>query len=357
MNTSLVNTISIKNSSGYKVINTVEKERWNYYIKQSYSYDFYHTCDYHTMETSGDPFLFVYEQEKMFIAIPLIKRKIDASFYFDCTSVYGYTGPLSNIDFLHISAAVWDDFNTVFENFLLTEKIVSVFTILHPLFNQHDFLKKKHCLHNVGKTVALDLKQSVEEQRAQYRRPIRMKINQLRRNGFEIRMANTREQLDEFALIYRENMMKVGASDRYLFDNKYFENFMNAEDFKTDLLLAYYNNRMVAGAMVVSTGNIMQLHLAGTCNEFLKESPMKLIFDEASLLARSKDLHFLHLGSGIAGNEDSLFHFKRGFSDCLFDFVTVRYIVDETIYNKLVNDKLGNDEKPNINLFPLYRFI
>lgn len=357
MNTSLVNTISIKNSSRYLVLNTTEKERWNYYVKQSYAYDFYHTYDYHMMENCGDPFLFVYEQEKLFIAIPLIKREIEASFYFDCTSAYGYTGPLSNIDFSHITAAVWEDFNAVFVNFLLSEKVVSLFTVLHPLFNQRNFLKEKHCLHIVGKTVALDLRQSIEEQRAQYRRPIRQKINQLRRNGFEVKLADTPEQLKEFASIYRENMIKVGASDRYLFDSSYFEDFMNAKDYKTELLLAYYQNQMVAGAMVVLTGNIMQLHLAGTRNEFLRESPMKLIFDEASLLGRARDMHFLHLGSGIGGKEDSLFHFKRGFSECLFDFITVRQIINEKIYNKLVQDKLGNNEKPILDLFPLYRFI
>lgn len=357
MNTSLNSTVYIDNELSYKVLGITQKKCWNDYIKRSLSYDFYHTWDYHVLDTAGSPLLFVYEQEGLFIALPLIKREINGSDYFDCTSAYGYTGPLSNVDFAEIPINTSTRFFLALEEYLLSIRIVSLFSVLHPLMNQFDFLKRKISLSKIGNTIGLDLRQSLEQQRLQYRRPVRQKINQLRRNGFIVKLADSAEQLLEFAAIYRENMTKVGASSRYFFDDKYFHDFINSQDYEAELLVAYYQNRMVAGALVTFGKTIMQLHLSATSNDFLRESPMKLIFDEASLLGRAKDMHILHLGSGIGGREDSLFHFKRGFSECLYDFATVRYIVDPQVYNNLVEAKIKNSEAPNTDLFPLYRFL
>lgn len=357
MNTSLAKTISISNILSYKVVNISEKEIWNHYVREARLADLYHTRDYHLLDTQGEPFLFVYETADLFIAFPMIKRPIEGSSYFDCTAVYGYTGPISNVDFSEIPLNICYEFEKLFEAYLRSANFVSVFCVLHPLSNQQFLLRQSDRLIQVGKTIAVDLQQTLEEQRMGYRRPIRMKINQLRRKGFEVRLADSAEQLQQFAQIYRENMIKVGASTKYLFDDAYFEDFMNASDFKPELLLAYYQDQPVAGAMVALTNDIMQLHLAGTRVEFFRESPMKLLFDEACLLGRAREMRFMHLGSGVGGNEDSLFHFKRGFSEKLCNFTTWRYIVDEDVYETLVNEKLAGRPRPETSLFPLYRFV
>lgn len=356
MSATLGRAVVTNASCKYKVVTKDNKKDWDDYTDRAYIADFYYTHNYHLMDRQGEAFLFVYEQGDNFIAIPLVKRKIGDTDYFDCTSVYGYSGPISNVDFADLSLTFHDRFYSCLSSFLHSEKIVSVFSVLHPLSNQYLLLNRNESLRLIGKTVAIDLRQTLEEQRLQYRRAIRLKINQLRRKGFAVKLADSVNELYTFAEIYRENMTKVGASAKYVFDNKYFEDFMSATDFRTELLLVYYQEEIVAGAMVVFTKNIVQLHLAGTKNEFLKESPMKLIFDEASLIGRAREKHFLHLGSGVEGKEDSLFHFKRGFSDCLFDFTTWCYIVNPKVYNELVLINTANTEKVETNLFPLYRF-
>ena len=85
----------IKSSSVIEVNDT----KWSDIILSSYAYDFYHTQSYHQLEINNRPVLFVANFEKDFIAIPLIIRNIEGTPYFDCTSVYGYCGPISNIDF------------------------------------------------------------------------------------------------------------------------------------------------------------------------------------------------------------------------------------------------------------------
>lgn len=344
--------------SYYKILSIENRDAWNYYVKSACSFDFYHTHQYHVIDGSqGIPEMFVFEHLDDFVAIPFLKRKIENTDYYDCTSVYGYTGPLSNLNFADLSSEFCDNFFASFQAYLRSQKIVSFFCVLHPLFNQYSFLKKADSLSKIGFSVAVDLKQTLEEQRSKYRRQIRSKINQLREKGFEVKLACSKEQWMEFSQVYEENMIKVGASNRYYFDDQYFENFMSATDYKTELLLAYYKGRIAAGAMVTFANNIMQLHLAGTRNEFLLDSPMKLIFDEACLLGRANNMHFMHLGSGIGGKEDSLFHFKKGFSENLFDFTVWKYIANKQVYDELVQEKLAGREVTETTLFPLYRFI
>jgi len=358
MDISLANTFSNAKTLGIKVGSVSERDQWNYYVKEANQYDVYHTYDYHLINIEGDPILFVYQEDDGFLSLPLIKRKIEQTSYFDCTSVYGYTGALTNLDSVGLlSNGFMRRFSNALKQFLLKERIVCCFIVLHPLFKQKEIFESivgGHVLE-LGKTVAIDLRISLDEQRLRYRRPIRQKINQLRRKGFEVRQANSNTQLKEFIAIYHENMLKVGAISKYLFEDSYFEKFMCAIDYKPQLLLAYYEGKIVAGAMVAVTNDIVQLHLAGTRNEFLKDSPMKLIFDETTLLGRAEDAKFLHLGSGVGGKDDSLYHFKTGFSDNLFDFSIWKFIADEVVYNELVHDKIKKGLTPDPLYFPLYR--
>jgi hypothetical protein len=97
----------------------------------------------------------------------------------------------------------------------------------------------------------------------------------------------------------------------------------------------------------------MQYHLAGTTEKYIKETPMKLILDEARLLANQLNLDYLHLGGGVGGSdEDSLFRFKSGFSDKRGFYNIWKMVVDDEKYEKLVNE-LNVDT--NSDFFPLYR--
>jgi lipid II:glycine glycyltransferase (peptidoglycan interpeptide bridge formation enzyme) len=201
--------------------------------------------------------------------------------------------------------------------------------------------------------VAVDLKLSIEQQRTKYRKAIRQKINQLRRKGYEVREAITDEEVSRFVKIYNENMIKVNASSYYFFDDEYFFRLLKADDFESKLILAYYNGELTSGGLVTLSNNIMQFHLAATSNDFLKEGPMKLLFDEACLIGRNLGMEFLHLGGGVGGKEDSLYEFKAGFSDIQLNFTTWRFIADLSVYNSLVEERVK--EKPVGSRFPLYR--
>jgi hypothetical protein len=160
-----------------------------------------------------------------------------------------------------------------------------------------------------------------EEQKKQYRKSNKSELNQLRRKGFEVVEATTIDEIDKFVSIYHETMQRVDANSNYFFDYKYFYSFLKNPCFKSKLLLAKFNGEVSAGAIFTITNKIMQYHLAGTTEKYIKETPMKLILDEARLLANQLNLDYLHLGGGVGGSdEDSLFRFKSGFSDAPNNF-------------------------------------
>ncbi|WP_396211718.1 GNAT family N-acetyltransferase [Flavobacterium sp.] len=326
---------------------------WSTIVTNCKEFDFYHTLSYNQLEKKNRPVLFLYEFGKDFIAIPLIIRKIEKSDYFDITSVYGYAGPISSLLFNEIDESVIKKFQNELINFFKNNNIISVFSRLHPIIQNEKFFINFGLVEHINKTVVIDLKVTLEEQKKQYRKSNKSELNQLRRKGFEVVEATTIDEIDKFVSIYHETMQRVDANSNYFFDYKYFYSFLKNPCFKSKLLLAKFNGEVSAGAIFTITNKIMQYHLAGTTEKYIKETPMKLILDEARLLANQLNLDYLHLGGGVGGSdEDSLFRFKSGFSDKRGFYNIWKMVVDDEKYEKLVNE-LNVDT--NSDFFPLYR--
>jgi hypothetical protein len=352
--TKSINEAAQDETMPYLLVTIQERDLWNQYVQDCKIYDFYHTWYYHSLERTGEPILFVYQQNDTFIIFPLLKRCIAGSEYTDFTSVYGYAGPISNMDFELIEQGTMEGFIQAFMKFLKEEKNVSVFCRLHPIIN-HDLLVERFgSLVNNGKTIAIQLSGTLEEQRSKYRRQFRSKIRQLREKGFFMKKAETKEEVQAFVRIYNENMARVQAESYYYFNETYFFNMLNSGDFESSVLLLYLGEEITCGAFVTFSNNIMQFHLAATNNKYLQEGPMKLLIDEATIVGREHSMDYLHLGGGVGGNEDSLFDFKSGFSDTVLTFKTWRFVSDQQEYNKLVHAR-WDDHPIKSDFFPLYR--
>lgn len=327
---------------------------WNKILNKMELYDFYQTYEYHNIDclnTKNEPLGFYFKKNEFEIFFPFIKRNIINTNYFDLTSTYGYAGPLiTNSDSIHKA----DGFKQLFDCFCKENNIVSCFSRLHPLIGFQEKL-----LYNIGEiiplntTVSIDLTLSDKEQWSIFRKSTKYDINKLNKMGVKIVESNKKSEINEFIKIYNNNMNRVNANKSYYFSNEYYYNFINKINSK--LLLAKYNNEIIAGAIFTFTKNIMQYHLAGTKSEFLKIAPMKLILNEARLIGNNMNIEYLHLGGGVNGENDDLYKFKSGFSNSLFTFKVWRNICDINIYNNIVKARFGNTI-PKTNFFPLYRY-
>lgn len=335
-----------------KIIDT--KESWQRIISEMDNYDFYHTYDYHIISKKSDeqPILMVYEENKKIIAIPFLKRPINGSKYFDLTSVYGYAGPLSK----NISKHSFENkkFIKSFNEKMKEMDIISVFSRLNPYIdNQELILMSLGNTPTIGKVVNINLTLDLDKQRTQYGKSTKNRVNKSRKVCSVIK-ASTDEQINDFIDIYYENMDRVSANKDYYFSRKYFFDFLNCNDFKTEILLVIHNenSEVIAGSMFVKSKNIVQFHLSGTKNAYLNYAPANIFLDEMRVLATMEGYKYFNLGGGLGSKEDSLFKFKSSFSKELKDFMVWEYIVDEKIYNSLSTE---NSNPTNKDFFPIYR--
>jgi lipid II:glycine glycyltransferase (peptidoglycan interpeptide bridge formation enzyme) len=340
----------------YQVISIHNEIAWDDIVSKSWSYDFYHCSSYNKLDDTGDPLLFVAKDGDEHILLPLIKRAIENTEYFDCSSVYGYAGPLTSSPPELLSPQFIRFFQEKLYQYLSDQKIIAVFSRLHPIISQNDIISGLGDIEQLNKTISIDLEIPLEEQWQQYRKSNKYEIAQLKKAGFVVKQAETRAEIDEFIHIYTETMTRVGAQAMYFFDKSYFYNFLNAKDFDPILLLAYKGKDTTGGAIFTITKNIMQYHLAGTNVAYIKESPMKLIIDEARLLGVARGLKSLHLGGGVGGQDDDdpLYKFKAGFSNQNCRFEVWKYVVDKQIYQDLAEER-GKHKVLNNSYFPLYR--
>jgi hypothetical protein len=336
----------------FKVLKSDQKE-WSEILSRSLFYDFYHTKSYNVLENDGESLLFVASIENNFIAYPLILRKIPNTNYFDCTSVYGYCGPISNLQYLEISEALKLYFKDSLMEYFEQNNIVSCFSRLHPVFENENILDNFGKTIGLNKTIAINLTIPIEEQRRKYRKSNKYEINKLKKENYVVEIAKAPQEIDAFVDIYTETMERVKATENYFFDKDYFHSFLNNPCFASKLFLAKKEGEVIAGAIFTITNKIMQYHLAGTKLEYIRKTPMKLILDEARLLGNELNLDYLHLGGGVGGSDDdSLYKFKAGFSDLNFSYKVWQFISNQEVYDQLVEQKNKNT---NSSFFPLYR--
>lgn len=331
----------------------VTDSKWSEIVSNCKEYDFYHTQSYHLLETDCSPVLIVVFYNQDYIALPLLIREIDGQNIYDITSVYGYCGPISTICFDKLEKEHISYFQSSVFQFFKERNIVSAFSRLHPLlFNQNIFENFGEIVE-LNDTVVIDLSLSENEQKKQYRKSMLYDINRLRKNGFDVFEAIDRQDIDEFISIYKKNMLKVNANEDYFFSTDYFYKLIDSSCFDKKLLLVKKDGEICAGALFTIVNGIIQYHLAGTSEKFIKFSPMKLLIDEIRTIGNSINAKCIHLGGGLSSaTDDSLFIFKSGFSKVKLKYEIWKLIIDENKYTDLV---AINNSDVDSDFFPLYR--
>jgi hypothetical protein len=335
-----------------------DKENWSQQMALVKHSDFYHTYDYHQLSKTDEesPILVKYTEGETALLLPLLIRDIPNSEYKDATSVYGYAGVLIQ----DIETSDKDKFHKELYDFFIENKIVTVFSRLHPfLEDEESILEGLGSIISLGDIVNIDLNDPIDIQRQKYNRRLKTYINKANKACTVIE-GNVEEHLDIFIELYHENMRRVDATDSYFFSNAYYNNILTSSDFKSELLLCVHNEtqEIIAGAIFIKTGNIVQYHLSGLSEEYMDLNPIKLIIDKQRIKATEEGYKIFNLGGGRGSNEDSLFKFKSGFSKSFKTFKVWKYIVNQDANKMLIENHLGTtneEDYKNIGFFPAYR--
>lgn len=342
---------------------------WSQTLKQL-RHDIYHLPEYFSLEAirikSTPEAILISDKEKLFFVPYLVRQCSDIlesesipQNIFDIVSPNGYAGIL-----LNEAAAKTPEFVDFAINKLTqalsNKQVCAAFLRLHPILNRNFNQIQSDICKVSGETISVDLKLSEAEIWQQTRSEHRNKINKCKRNGLTARMVSFKQYIDEFNLIYEETMARVGASNFYYFGYEYFLRLSETLGEYLHLCLIELNEKITCAGLFTECCGIVQYHLGGTRTDFLKQAPSKLMFDYVRFWAKKRGNEVFHLGGGVGGEKDSLYHFKAGFSKQKHTLLTLRLIIDKNKYLHLVDlrAKYLNIEVEKIlqtDFFPAYR--
>ena len=321
---------------------------------QRVRHDFYHLPGYVALsadDEGGVARALLVEDGPRGMLLPLVIRPIPGSTS-DATSPYGYPGPLvwgtDRPGFVSSAFAVGVEL-------LRSQGIVSLFVRLHPILDAEPPVGVGTLVTH-GETVSIDLTLPSDELWANMRTNHRRDIGKALRLGYTAHMDGRWEHFETFVRLYRETMERLAAEDRYMFDEAYFTRLRDALGPSISLWAVMFEDVVAAGVLFVETAGLVQYHLAGTDERYAHARPSKLLIHTVAGWAKERGDLRLHLGGGVGGADDSLMHFKAGFSDDRHVFRTLRVVVDEAEYGRLATAAGEAEDVADLGgFFPLYR--
>ncbi len=308
-------------------------------------HDVYHTAAYHRIpaigtDVAGTAYAFVYEEGSQGFLWPYLLVPIaEAPGYYDVTSAYGYSGPVATPDPAFLERA-WQALLDHWK----AQGAVSAFTRFHPLLENARLLKGITDEHGAaasagvrtaGVTVSIDLTIPPREQIRRYQKRLRQTIRKLHETGFEVTEDPSLTHIGDFVRLYNETMARLGSRPEYRLDVTWFDQFHANLGGAVHLFVGHIDGRIAAADVVLEYGPYVHSHLAGIASEFVDRSPSKGVLDFVRAWGAQRGRKSMHLGGGVGGRRDSLFDFKRRFSQRTHRFETGGWILNRSCYREL----------------------
>jgi hypothetical protein len=331
----------------------VDAPEWEALLRAA-RHDFYHRPEYVALcavHEGGQPRALYVADDARAMLLPLVIRRIPGG-GFDATTPYGYPGPVgSGTDdpaFLRVALVAG-------LQVLREAGIVSAFVRLNPLLNPLP-PQGVGTLVRHGETVSINLTLPTEELWTQTRLNHRRDITRAVRLGYVARMDEDWQHLESFKHLYGATMARRSAAPFYFFKETYFDRLRDALGESLHLCVVEKDGAIAAAGLFVETDGIVQYHLSGTGDAFTMVQPTKLMMHFVRGWAKARGNEVLHLGGGVGGQSDSLLQFKVGFSPLRHTFATLRIVIDEQEYGRLVAARDAClDPRARNGFFPLYR--
>ena len=274
--------------------------------------------------------------------------------YYDLTTPYGYGGPLiitKTRDEKEINESLKEFFGA-YTNYALENNYVCEFIRFHPIFENWKSFDRIFNAEYLNDVVIVDLTKDLEEIWRDIKKGHRYNIKKSIREGCTVEVISepSKNDIDDFIKIYYHTMDKNKASKKYYFPIKFINNHFNL--LKIILIEIKYNNRIIGASMFIFWDKIIHYYLSGTSYDSRSLYPSDLILWESIKWAKENSLKLLHLGGG-RGKNDSLFEFKKGFSNDIMPFHIGKKIFNIEAYHALLTIN-PMSATPN-NYFPTYR--
>lgn len=341
--------------------------RWRGFLDRT-PHDTYHEPAYVRVAAAhggGRPCAFWARRGQAELLIPLLVRALPEALgaalgapgapdtWSDAIAPYGYPAPLVTPG---ASDGDAEALVGMFMDGCREAGVVSVFCRLHPLLASPLAALGAHGLvHEHGQTVYIDLGLSAHTLTQQLRGSIRRDVQRLERAGFRLELDDW-SRLPAFTAVYTEAMDRLRAARSLYFDEPYFRALVDELPGVHLACVLAPDGALAAGAFFMVCQGLMQYHLGASAEAYRVQSPLKLCLHGMSLEAGARGYRWHHLGGGLGARQDSLFHFKSGFSPLRGVFRSWRAIADRARYDQLVS-RVPAERRAAVpaDFFPGYR--
>jgi hypothetical protein len=299
----------------------------------------------------GRPVLVVVREGSQIALIPLFFKPSLMPDRFEAATPYGYPAPLVRGDDAFAAGAARSMVDGLRE-----QGVMSMFARMHPLLDSGlELTRNVGTLVGHGQTVWIDLSRTETELWSDTRSNHRNQINRSIRAGHQAFFDAEWNHLDDFLRLYEQTMRRVGASSYYLFPSSHYDELRVRLGDHVHLACVRIGESIAAAALFFETNGLVQYHLSGTDDAFLDSGPMKLLLHHVRLVMRERGNRRMHLGGGVGGSSDALFHFKAGFAPLRANFGTWRVVVDGDAFTAL-SSRAGVPPDP-AGFFPPWRVV
>ncbi|CAN5790390.1 hypothetical protein BH23CHL8_BH23CHL8_09880 [soil metagenome] len=316
--------------------------------------DFYHLPGYVAASASherGEAAAILVEDGARTMLLPFILRATPDGRR-DATSPQGYAGFLASPD---SQAGFITDALRAAIVCLRVHEVVSLYVRLHPLLNSDPPEGVGDVVRHPD-TVPIDLSLAPDELWRQTRPRFRSHITHALRAGHRVDVETGAGSLKAFKDLYRATMRRLSAAPAYQYDDAYFEALRESLGEALHVASVTIEGQTAATGLYVEGAGIVHLHLAGSDPRFTREQPTKLMYHRMREWSKERGSRWMLLGGGRGTEDDSLLHFKAGFSPLRAPYRTLRVIILAEEYQALVADRFPEGVPPSATgFFPLYR--
>ena len=304
--------------------------------------------------------LFVWEVGDGFVLFPFIVRPVphQTETKNDLSSVYGFGGPLSNLQPEQIGDAGLREFWIALSSWIFEQGFVSEFCEISPFFQdqQRKLLSAEIAARYRKDVVVADLTLPEETIWARIEERQRKAAGVARRRGVEISASSLSDEgLADFQARYLKTMENVDASEFWRFPDDYFANCRDCLGTENVFLFnATIEGDIVASFFHVGMYDTLYYHFSCSDPAFRKYNPTSLLMVDSLIWAKAQGYKNFYMGGGRTTGRDSLFTFKNSFCHRTLPLYSYNRILDKAAYDMLCASHGVTAEKAG-EFFPAYR--
>lgn len=316
-----------------------EGAKWQLYVDslEYYRRDIHYTPAYARVQSClGDVYAAVGTYSGDIVLQPFMLRNDGNA---DIVSLYGFGGPVPS---LKLS---WARFDADFAEWRDQHSVLCEYGQLSPFLQirQRDFIDGGFEITHLKDVVVVDL----------IRDGLLESFSRNRRRGIKEALARgvivwPTTDWPRFAELYRQSMNRLNASDRWLYPNFIWRDYLNelGPDHCTLIKSFTYDGGVEGMLLVLHAYGRAYAHFLGTSTQASND----LLYYESMKYCKNAGAYIYHVGGGLTAKpDDPLLAYKAGFSEQRAPVYTYKRVFNEEAYDKAC------EGLPETTFFPAYR--